>query len=671
MPERTADLGRIDELRDLLTRANTAYYAKAEPIMSDRDFDLALAELEQLESHYPEAWRDDSPTRVVGAGVIDAFTAVTHAVPMQSIDNTYSMDELRAWYERVRSRLTGETPPMITCDPKIDGVAVSLTWFKGRLAQAVTRGDGTKGDDITAQVKRIRDIPIRLRGQSPEVLEVRGELYMPNAVFDEVNATQEERGEPLYANARNLTAGTLKSLDTSIVAKRQLAFMPHGRGRVEGMDVEGYDAFLTQLESFGLPPSPLRRSSDGFDVIEQRVQAFVADRSTLAYGVDGMVIRVDDFALQNTLGATAKAPRWCVAFKYPAEQGRTILERVDWQVGRNGTLTPRATMSPIRLAGTKVQHATLHNIEEIRRKDIRIGDHVIVEKAGEIIPQVVESLIAERSGIEQVIEPPVACPACGGLVEAEGPKRFCMNIECPAQLRERITWFAGRGQMEISGLGEKVVDLLVDAKLVAHFGDLYALQSGDLEPLEGFAKTSATQLVQAIDASRGRGLSKVLAALGIRQVGRSAARMLARHFESMADLQKASCEDLAALPDFGDITAGLLYDFLGSPAGSDTIARLAQAGVDLCSEVFAEGDTGDSPVAGKTIVITGTLEHFQRQALTEQLESMGARVSGSVSAKTDLLIAGEKAGSKLAKARELGLEVWDEARLQIELNKAD
>ncbi|MCH2141848.1 MAG: NAD-dependent DNA ligase LigA [Phycisphaerales bacterium] len=653
---------RIDALRDVLTRANHAYYNEGDPIMSDRDFDQSMDELEQLEAAHPEYWCDNSPSRIVGGGVIDAFRAVAHALPMQSIDNTYSLGELRSWYQRVLSGL-GDEPPRLTCDPKIDGVAVSLTWEQGRLTQAVTRGDGTTGDDITAQAKRVRDIPIRLSGAAPALLEVRGELYMPNAVFEAVNADRQARGEPLYANARNLTAGTLKSLDTAVVAERSLAFMPHGRGRIEGVDIEGYDDFLNGLASMGLPASMYRRSSDDFAIIEAQVESFAAQRGELAYGVDGMVIRVDSFALQNVLGATAKAPRWCVAFKYPAEQGRTVLERVDWQVGRNGTLTPRATMQPIRLAGTQVQHATLHNIEEIRRKDIRVGDHVVVEKAGEIIPQVVEVVAAKRDGREVIIEPPTVCPDCGGTVEPEGPRLFCINIECPAQLRERIAWFAGRGQMDIAGLGEKVVDQLVDTGLVAHFGDLYGLQVSDIEALDGFAQRSAEQLVEAIDVSRARGLSRLLAALGIRQVGRSAARTLARHFDSMESLQEASIESLSALPDFGDITAGLLFDFLASPAGRATIDRMHAAGVEMQSDLYAADADAGSPLSGKTVVLTGTLKHFQRRALAEQLESLGARVSGSISAKTDLLIAGEKAGSKLTKAEELGIEVWDEATL--------
>jgi len=380
-----------------------------------------------------------------------------------------------------------------------------------------------------------------------------------------------------------------------------------------------------------------------------------------------MVVRIDDFSQQAALGSTAKAPRWCIAFKYPAEQGRTRLERVDWQVGRNGTLTPRATMAPIQLAGTTVQHATLHNIEEIRRKDIRIGDDVLVEKAGEIIPQVLSPVTSARTGGEVEIEPPAACPACGGPVGPEGPRLFCLNPECPAQLRERIAWFAGRGQMHIDGLGLKVVDQLVDAGLVSHFADLYRLQEADLVPLERFGEKAAAKLVAAIGASRGRGMARVLAAVGIRQIGRTAARTLEAHFSDIDALTAAEEADLAALPDFGDITAGLLYGFLHSDVGGDVFRRLAEAGVDLRSGTSGASEAGDAAWTGKRVVLTGTLADFDRRGLTDRLESLGATVSGSVSARTDLVIYGDKAGSKLKKAQDLGVETWDEAALKAAL----
>ncbi len=654
------ELERIDTLRTLLRRANQAYYVDADPIMADREFDELLEELEQLEAAHPDAWDADSPTRVIGGGTIDRFRSVQHAVPMQSIDNTYTIEHVRAWHARVCSGLENERP-LLTCDPKIDGVAVSLLYEGGRLTRAVTRGDGVRGDDVTPQVRRIRTVPLRLRGDKTPTLEVRGELYMPNEVFEAVNHQREADGEPLYANARNLTAGTLKSLDTEVVAQRRLAFTAHGRGVLEGEVAGGYAAFQDAIARMGLPVSGDLQSTDDIDALVGMIERFRDRRGALGYGVDGMVVRVDDFAAQETLGATSKAPRWCIAFKYPAEQGRTRLEHVDWQVGRNGTLTPRATMAPIVLAGTTVRHATLHNIEEIRRKDIRIGDDVMVEKAGEIIPQVLGPVASARDGRELPIEPPSVCPACDSPVGPEGPRLYCLNPECPAQLRERIAWFAGRGQMHIDGLGVKVVDQLVDAGLIAHFADLYRLRVDDLTPLERFGEKAATKLVAAIDESRGRGLVRVLAAVGIRQVGRTAARTLGAHFEDIDGLMKADEAALAALPDFGEITAKLLHGFLHSEIGRDVFRRLGEVGVDMTSD--AAGDT-DVAWSGKRVVLTGTLTSFDRRGLTDLLESLGATVSGSVSARTDLVIYGAKAGSKLTKARELGIETWDEQTLR-------
>ena len=544
------DRARMAELRDLLRRANDAYYAGEAPLMSDRDFDVLLDELASLEVLHPEEWDPHSPTRVVGGEIRDGFDTVAHTIPMQSIDNTYTVEDLRAWHERISDKLGAS--PALTCDAKIDGVAISIRWEEGRFVRALTRGDGTHGDDVTAQVRRVRDVPMRLSGQPPQVLEIRGELFMPNRVFEAVNMRQEAAGEPLYANARNLTAGTLKSLDTSVVAERELHFLCHGCGEVSAPIAEGYAEFLKVIAEWGIPINQGHVCLQDIDQVIDHIADFGDSRSALEFGVDGMVVRVDQFSYQQALGSTIKAPRWCIAFKFPAEQGRTILERVDWQGGRNGTLTPRATMQPVHLAGTTVTHATLHNIEEIHRKDIRIGDTVIVEKAGEIIPQVVSVVQEARSGSPDKIQAPTKCPACHGPVEREGPRRFCMNPSCPAQVRERLIWFAGRGQMDIAGLGEKVVDQIVDAGLVHTYADLYQLKVGDLTKLDRFGETSAENLVAAIDASRQRGLARVMASVGIRQIGRAAARTLASHFEDIEGIRNADQDTLAALPDFGE-----------------------------------------------------------------------------------------------------------------------
>lgn len=671
---------RVRDLRHRLTEADRAYYVDAEPIMSDRDYDRLLKELADLEAAHPDLADPDSPTARVGGAPIDAFRAVQHAVPMQSIDNSYEVEDLRAWYDRARKglELAEDQPLPLTLDPKIDGVAASLRYEDGRLVLAATRGDGRTGDDITAQVRVMRSVALHLdasRAPVPPVLEIRGEIYMPNAEFERINRDREQRGEPLLANARNAAAGTLKSLDPSLTAERGLCFVAHGRGETRGLDdVDGYAAFLDRVRELGLPVTDATRAED-IDAAVARIEAFRERRGSLPYGVDGMVVRVDEFARQRVLGSTSKAPRWCIAFKYPAEQARTRLRHVEWQVGKNGTLTPRATMDPVEVAGTTVRHATLHNIEEIHRKDIRLGDAVIIEKAGEIIPQVIEPILAERTGQERVIEAPTACPACGGPVEPVGPKIYCINPECPAQFRERLAWFVGRGQMDVDGFGEKLVEAAVDAGLVTHFADIFALRAEQLRDLPRMGEKSAANLVEAIDRSRDRGLERVLVGLGIQQIGHAAARTLAMHFPDAGAIREASIEQLEELPDFGPITAKLLHEYLHSPAGRETFERLEAAGVSLRSSLYgmasAAGEDGEGPFAGRTIVLTGTLESFTRPELTQRLQGLGAKVTGSVSARTDLVIAGEEAGSKLEKARALDIEVWDESRLLQELPSED
>jgi len=658
-------VSRILELRKLLEQANYAYYVDAQPTIADSEYDSLLSELASLEESHPDQADSSSPTQRVGGQPIEGFKTVQHSVPMQSIDNTYTGSDLQSWLTRVAGSL-GETP-RCTCDPKIDGVAVSLRYERGNLVSAVTRGNGERGDEVIAQAKTIRSIPLRLRGNAPEVLEVRGEIFMPITSFDAINSQREEDGDPLFANARNATAGTLKSLDPSIVASRKLAFLAHGRGEVVWDDAPTtWSQFADALRVFGIPVSDQLQCCTGIDEIEKVVAVFATKRLSLNYGVDGMVIRIDSFSQQDELGSTSKSPRWCIAFKYPAERGETILTQVDWQVGKNGTLTPRATMEPIVLAGTTVSHATLHNIEEIHRKDIRVGDKVVVEKAGEIIPQVVDVVASYRDGTQLPIEPPSECPRCGGGVEQEGPKLFCVNPECSAQFREKVKWFAGRDQMDIDGLGDKVVDQLVDADLVRHFADLYKLTADDLLPLEGFAEKSAEALVAAIYESKSRGLTRVLSSVGIRLVGRATAKTIVAAFPNMRELQGASVDNFLELQDFGQITAEMLHNSLHSKTGRELFARLSEVGVQLES---CDSVTEDSIFAGKVIVLTGTLQGWERSQLQVALEQRGARVTGSVSSKTDIVVAGEKAGSKLGKAHDLGIEVWDEDRLNESLSK--
>ncbi len=661
---------RILQLRELLDRANHAYYADGQPFMADSEYDQLLAELQSLEVAHDDH-DPTSPTARVGGAPIDSFRAVPHSLPMMSVDNTYSEGDFRAWYGRCADSLG--RPPAVTCDPKIDGVAVSLRWVDGQLAQALTRGDGQQGDDITANVRAIRSIPLRLRGTPPRMLEVRGEIYMPTSSFEAINESLEQEGEPLLANPRNATVGTLKNLDPKVTAKRRLAFLAHGRGACDGVVVAGYWDFLGLLRGLGIPVSQLTKPCLGVDEAVAAIEEFRARRAELPYAVDGMVAKIDSFADQATLGATAKSPRWAIAYKYPAERKETTLLAVAWQVGKGGTLTPRATLAPVTIAGTVVRHATLHNIAEISRKDLRIGDTVIVEKAGEIIPQVIEPVLAARRGSESIIVAPAECPACRGAVEpeAEGsPRLLCTNSACPAQFRERLKWFVGRGQMDIDGVGDKLIDQLVDAGLVRHFADIFLLQKADLLALERMGETSATALLAAAASSASRGLVRVLSGIGIRLVGDAAAKTLGRAFPDIDALLAATPESLEALPDFGAVTASTVVRVLHSEAMLEEIRRLREAGVGLTSPIYkpppeqGSHPSGEvTPFAGKTVVLTGTLERFERQALAELLESLGATCPGSVSKKTHLVIAGEKAGSKLDKARALGVEVWDESTL--------
>jgi DNA ligase (NAD+) len=667
---------RAAELRDLLERANVAYYVDAAPFMADSEYDALLAELGQLERAHPELADPTSPTVRVGGKPVEGFESVAHRVPMQSVDNTYSIEDFRAWYRRCAESL-GEAPAVVA-DPKIDGVAISIRFERGTLVQAVTRGDGERGDDVTSNIRPIRSVPLKLRGDAPEVLEVRGEIFMPNASFEAVNARREKQGEALFANARNATAGTLKTLDPAAVRERGLRFLMHGLGETKGLQDGTYWNLLQACRGFSIPVSPRSVRCETEDAAVQAIEAFAADRPNLDFAVDGMVVKIDRLDFRERLGSTSKAPRWAVAFKYPAERKPTKLVKVEWQVGKGGTLTPRATMEPVFVGGTTVRHATLHNIEEIRRKDIRVGDTVVVEKAGEIIPQVVEVVVAERPKSAKPIEPPAQCPSCGEATESEGPKVFCRNAACPAQFRERVKWFVGRDQMDIEGLGEKIVDQLIDAGLVKRYSDLFTLDAAKLAALESetinrkgdtvvrrLGEKTAASIVASADLAKKRGLVRVLASLGLRLIGAAAAKTLARAFPDADALMAGTAEQFEALEDFGEITARSLAHDLARADVRRIFVDLANAGVDLTSPIYQQGGaaSADSRFAGKTIVLTGTLASFDRSALTERLEALGAKVTGSVSKKTHLVIAGAEAGSKLDKARELGIEVWDEARL--------
>jgi len=746
------DTARIEELRELLHRANRAYYVAADPIMSDREFDRLLKELGELEAAHPELDDPNSPTRRVGGEPIEGFETVEHARPMLSIDNTYSEQDVRDWVDRVYRGLgvsgggsdTGgadgggglfgegerEGAVRFVCDAKIDGVALSVRYEDGRLVRTLTRGDGVRGDDVTHAARTIAALPLVLEPGDgtpvPEVLEVRGEVFIPTGEFERINAEREEAGQEPFMNPRNACAGTLKNLDPSVAAARNLGFVAHGRGEIVTSGTEAFatshTAFLERLKALGIPTGEHTRVVPDGDGVLETIAWFDGERHTLGYETDGMVVRVDSFEQQDRLGFTSKSPRWCVAYKFPAEQKPTTLLDVNAQVGKTGKITPRATLEPVLLAGTTVRHATLHNYGQVRQKGLRIGDTVIVEKAGEIIPQVVAVAEKAKKGAK-TIEAPENCPECGGTVEVEPPEalerpelettRRCVNPECPAQVREKLVWFAGRKQMDIDGLGESTIDQIratalepgherraelgvpEDCPTIAlnHFADIFSLHEHReaLLTLDRMAEKKVDNLLRGIETAKGRGLARVLAGMGIRHVGSSTAKALARVFPDLEALLAAEVwalmpqavnrlsgpkrEKLLGTRDkleheyetgLGEDTAPVVHAYLHSPAARDTFRRLEACGVDLSSKDYAEPGEGiaqDSPFSGKTIVLTGTLEHFERETLKEILESLGAKVSGSVSSKTDLLIAGEKAGSKLSKAQGLGVEVWDESAL--------
>lgn len=704
---------KIRELRDLLTRANAAYYTDAKPIMDDAKFDRLLAELAELESRHPDLEDPTSPTRRVGGEPIEGFETVRHAVPMLSIDNTYGTDEVTAWYERMRRRLElNEESPVCVVDPKIDGVALSIRYEDGRLVRAVTRGDGRSGDDVTHAATTIRALPLRLDGDAPAVLEVRGEVYIPNSVFARINEEREEQGLEVYMNPRNSCAGTLKALDPKVAARRDLGFVAHGRGEIsDDAWATSHGQFLQSIASLGVPVSPHTTRCESLEEILTSIEAFADQRGTLDVATDGMVVRLDSFAQQQAAGTTSKAPRWVIAFKYPAEQKETVIKDVDYHVGKTGRITPRAIMEPVVIAGTTVQHASLHNFGLMRKiptedpaktTDLRIGDTVLVEKAGEIIPQVLEVKLKKRPRRAAKVKAPESCPVCQAPVEVEPPEaiddplletgRACVNPECPAQIRERLIHFVGRNQMDIDGLGEKTIDLILASDIqLEGFADIFTLHehSVGLLELERMGQKAVDNLLAGVETAKGRGMARLLAGMGIRHVGSSTARLLARRFRDVDALLEAqlwelmpravnsmsqekrkaltgSSEKIDEPPEtgLGATTAPIVYEYLHSEVAKATFAALAEAGVDLSSHDGVDApEVVDSPLAGKKVVLTGTLETFDRSTLTERLIGLGATVSGSVSKKTDLVIAGESAGSKLTKARDLGIEVWDEAHL--------
>jgi DNA ligase (NAD+) len=661
--DRAKAASRIERLRNQLNHHNHLYYVESRPQISDREYDRLMQELLDIEKQYPDLVTPDSPSQRVGESPLESLRSVRHAVPMMSIDNTYNEAEVRAFHDRVKRLLPAGEAVSYVLEPKIDGASTSLRYEQGVLVLAATRGRGNVGDDITANARTIRSIPLRLKGDAkpvPPIVEVRGEVYMDNQDFQRVNRQIQAEGEEPYANPRNLTSGTLRRLDSRIVAKRWLRFLAHGLGEVRPVPVESYWEWLELLRAWGLPlPANVYRVED----IERAIQVireFEPKRRSLPYMTDGMVMKIDSFAQRDALGVTSKSPRWIIAFKYEAEQQPTVLRAVRWQVGKGGNLTPVADLEPVAIAGVTVEHATLHNIDQITRLDLHIGDTVLLERAGEVIPYISAIVAEKRKPSAKPVKAPARCPSCDSPVEREADTPYirCVNPACPAQLKERIRWFAARGQMEIDRLGDVLVDQLVDTGKVKTFADLYRLTRADLLGLERMGEKSAQNVIDSIAASRDRPLDRLLAGLGIRHVGNRVAHVLASHFGSLQALCEATTQALADVNEVGEVIADSVHDFFTNPAGRETIRALLDVGIDPKMEKPA---ASAQPLAGQTVVVTGTLEHFERKQIEDLIVKLGGKAAGSVSRKTSFIVAGENAGSKLEKAKELGVPVLSEA----------
>jgi DNA ligase (NAD+) len=663
---------RIGELRGLIAHHNDLYYRKAAPEVSDREYDLLVEELEKLERLNPEFATKDSPTQHVGDAPSEGFETVVHEVPMLSIGNTYSPEEVLEFDERVKRwlELAEGDPVEYAVELKIDGVAVALRYEDGKLAYAATRGDGRKGDNITANMLTLRNVPRKLKGATPggRVLEARGEVFFRRPAFDKLNALREKAGEEPFANPRNAAAGTLKMLDSKIVASRPLDLLVHGVGATDCDLPATHIGTLKLFEGLGLPVSEHRFLAPDVSAVLDLVGEWEGRRKELDYETDGLVIKVNDRLMQGALGARSKSPRWVIAYKFSAEQATTTLEDIVCQVGRTGAVTPVAHLKPVFLAGSQISRATLHNADEVQRKDIRVGDQVVIEKGGDIIPKVVRPLTHLRTGNERVFAMPETCPVCDGpLVRPEGEAAYrCENASCAAQVKERIRHFASRDAMDIEGLGDKLVEQLVDAELVGDIGDLYSLEFDALCGLERMGQKSARNLLDGIEASKSRPLANLIFALGIRFVGASSARLLMQQFESIDALESAQDEELEAIDGLGGITANAVRDFFESESNRQLIERLKSLGLNMSrtaeeqSAIETAAESQVEGVAGKTFVLTGTLEKMTRGEAKKRLQSLGGKVSSSVSKNTDFVIAGEMAGSKLAKAQELEVKVLSE-----------
>jgi DNA ligase (NAD+) len=649
---------KIEQLRQQIREHDYLYYVLNQPKISDRQYDKLFAELKALEEANPGLITPDSPTQRVSGRPLEGFVNVRHAVPMLSIDNTYNADELKAFDERMRKQL-GDADYDYVVELKIDGVAISLRYENGRLVTAATRGDGRVGDDVTANIRTIKAVPLILRDGKdiPEVLEVRGEVYMPTSAFVELNRLRTEAGEVSFANPRNATAGSLKLLDARITAARNLSFFAYATGELSEPLAGNHDQSLEKFKKLGLPVNPnIKRAKDIDEVIEICL-GWSDKRAKLDYQIDGMVIKVNSFEQRDILGATGRAPRWCISYKFAAEQAETVIESIDVQVGKSGILTPVANLTPVLLAGTTVKRASLHNFDELKRLGVGQGDTVLIEKAGEIIPQVID-VKKKATGDVPVFKVPKTCPICGSAVakDENGVYIRCKNPDCTGQLKERLRYFTGRGQMDIEHLGPALIDQLIETGLVKNFADIYKLTKEDLVELERMADKSAQNVIDSIEASKTRPLWRFIAALGIRHIGGQSAQILAEYFGSLDALISADQQQLAEIDQIGPIMAQSVNEYFHDPKNISVINEFLSAGAKLQKPAKRRSDK----MAGKTVVITGTLENFTRQQAEQAVKQAGGKTSSSVSKKTDFVLAGENPGSKLDKAHQFGIKIINE-----------
>lgn len=658
---------RAEQLRHLLNDYSYQYYVLDQPTVPDSEYDRLLRELIDLETQHPTLKTPDSPTQRVGAEPLKVFPSVSHEIPMLSLDNAFNEEEVLAFDRRIQDKLKTTTAIDYCCEPKFDGLAISLVYEKGLLVRGATRGDGTTGEEVTQNIKTIKAIPLKLRGDFPLHLEVRGEVYMPRAGFEALNKAAAQQGEKLFANPRNAAAGSVRQLNSHITAKRHLAFYAYDRGKVIGMKqtCETHHQLLMQLHQWGLPVVQLVEVVQGAEGCLQFYQKIAGLRATLPYDIDGVVYKVNAFYLQQQLGFVSRAPRWAIAHKFPAEEAMTIIEAVDFQVGRTGALTPVARLKPVLVGGVMVSNATLHNMDEITRKDIHIGDQAIVRRAGDVIPEIVNIVPLHRSQDAKRIQEPMHCPICGSqIVRAEGEAiaRCSGGLYCPAQRKEAIKHFASRRAMDIEGLGDKLVNQLVDVGLIQHVDDLYQLTAGQLSELERMGEKSAEKLISAIEESKQTTFARFLYALGIREVGETTAQALATHFTTLDELMAASVDTLQTIPDIGPIVAQHIDSFFRELHNRKIIESLLHHGVHWKAKPVSAPAENRS-LAGQIVVLTGTLASMSRDEAKEKLQALGAKVTESVSKNTTLVVAGENAGSKLTKAKALNIQIIDEEAL--------